>query len=72
MNNSDLFERVESLQNLLISRATGGEAHEAQYKMLRSRTGDGSLFLFAILKPFIYRKRKGVSTFDISILSIKC
>ena len=36
MNNSDLFEKVESLQNLLISRATGGEAHEAQYKMLRS------------------------------------
>jgi len=36
MKNFDLFEKVESLQNLLISRATGGDAHEAQYKMLRS------------------------------------
>ena len=43
MNNSDLFEKVESLQNLLISRATGGEAHEAQYKMLRSALMNDSL-----------------------------
>lgn len=36
MNTSELFEKVESLQNLLVSRATGGEAHNAQYKSLRS------------------------------------
>ncbi len=36
MNNSKLFEKVESLQNLLISRATGGEAHDVQYKTLRN------------------------------------
>lgn len=38
MDNSELFEKVESLQNLLISRATGGESNDAQYKykMLRS------------------------------------
>jgi len=35
MNNSELFEKVESLQNLLISRATGGEAHDAQYRVYR-------------------------------------
>ena len=45
MNNSDLFEKVESLQNLLISRATGGEAHEAQYKMLRSALMNDSLLM---------------------------
>ncbi|HHT9105618.1 MAG TPA: toll/interleukin-1 receptor domain-containing protein [Candidatus Wujingus californicus] len=45
MNNSDLFEKVESLQNLLISRATGGEAHEAQYKMLRSDLMNDSLLV---------------------------
>ena len=36
MDNSDLFEKVESLQNLLVSRATGGEADETRYKKLRS------------------------------------
>jgi len=35
MKNSELFEKVESLQNLLISRATGGEAHDKIYKQLR-------------------------------------
>lgn len=36
MNSKELFEKVESLQNLLISRATGGEAYDAQYNNLRS------------------------------------
>jgi hypothetical protein len=45
MNNSELFEKVESLQNLLISRATGGEAHEAQYKMLRSELMNDPLLM---------------------------
>jgi hypothetical protein len=36
MDDLSSFEKVESLQNLLLSRATGGEAHEAQYKLLRS------------------------------------
>lgn len=45
MINSTLFEKVESLQNLLISRATGGEAHEAQYKMLRSELMNDSLLV---------------------------
>ncbi|MGA7563784.1 MAG: toll/interleukin-1 receptor domain-containing protein [Desulfobaccales bacterium] len=36
MNNTELFEKVESLQNLLISRATGGEAYDEQYKNLRN------------------------------------
>ncbi|MBU1421633.1 MAG: toll/interleukin-1 receptor domain-containing protein [Bacteroidetes bacterium] len=45
MNNSELFEKVESLQNLLISRATGGESHEAQYKMLRSEMMNDSLLM---------------------------
>jgi len=40
MNNSKLFEKVESLQNLLISRATGGEAHDVQYKTLRNELMD--------------------------------
>jgi len=40
MNNSELFEKVESFQNLLISRATGGEAHDAQYKTLRNELMD--------------------------------
>jgi len=40
MNTSKLFEKVESLQNLLISRATGGEAHDAQYKTLRNELMD--------------------------------
>jgi hypothetical protein len=40
MNKSELFEKVESLQNLLISRATGGEAHDAHYKTLRSELMD--------------------------------
>ena len=43
MNKSDLFEEIESLQNLLISRATGGESHEAQYKILRSELMNDSL-----------------------------
>jgi hypothetical protein len=45
MNNSDLFEKVESLENLLISRVTGGKAHEAQYKMVRSDLMDDSLLV---------------------------
>jgi hypothetical protein len=36
MDNTELFEQMESLQNLLISRATGGEAYDAQYKNLRN------------------------------------
>jgi hypothetical protein len=36
MKNSDLFEKVETLQNLVVSRATSGEAHEEQYKELRA------------------------------------
>jgi hypothetical protein len=43
MNNSELFEKVESLQNLLMSRATGGESHGAQYKMLRIELMNDSL-----------------------------
>ena len=35
MRYPELFEKVETLQNLLISRATGGEAHETEYKRLR-------------------------------------
>ncbi len=35
MNTSELFEEIEMLQNLLVSRATGGEAHDVQYKSLR-------------------------------------
>lgn len=40
MNNFELFEKVESLKNFLISRATGGEAHDAQYKILRNELMD--------------------------------
>ena len=36
MKMSELFEKVETLQNLLVSRAAGGEAHNTQYKSLRS------------------------------------
>lgn len=35
MIDQELFEEVEALQNLLISRATGGEAHDADYKRIR-------------------------------------
>ena len=35
MRDPELFEKVETLQNLLISRATGGEAHDTEYKRLR-------------------------------------
>lgn len=43
MNDSSLFEKAESLQNLLISRATGGESHEAQYKLLRNELINDSI-----------------------------
>lgn len=36
MKKSDRLEKMESLQNLLISAATGGESDGAQYKVLRS------------------------------------
>jgi len=52
MSNSDLFEKVESLQNLLISLATGGESHEPQYKGLRSELMNDSL-LKDKLPPFV-------------------
>jgi len=35
MKYPELFEEVETLQNLLISRATGGEANDIEYKRIR-------------------------------------
>ncbi len=32
---NELINKVESLKNLLVSRATGGEGHDMQYKTLR-------------------------------------
>jgi len=43
MRDSELFEKVETLQNLLISRATGGEAHDTVYKRLRRELIDEPL-----------------------------
>lgn len=43
MNNSKLFEKVESFQNLLISRATGGEAYDVQYKTFRNELMDDQI-----------------------------
>lgn len=52
MNNSKLFDKVESLQNLLASRATGGEACEVKYKTLRNELMD-SLIIRDRLPRFV-------------------
>jgi len=43
MNNTKLIEKAESLQNLLISRATGGEAHDIQNKTYRDELMDDQI-----------------------------
>ena len=35
MDNNKLIEKIEILQNILISRATGGESHDGLYSELR-------------------------------------